>query len=40
MENEKEKEKKNKKDEHRCKIIDKIIINPKDYKGKIVSENL
>lgn len=39
MENEKEKEK-NKKDEHRYKIIDKIIINPKDYKGKIVSENL
>lgn len=38
MENEKEKEK-NKKDEHRYKIIDKIIVNPKDYKDKIVSEN-
>lgn len=36
MENEKEK---NKKYEHRYKIVDKIIVNPKDYKDKIVSEN-
>lgn len=39
MENEKEKKEKNKKDEHRYKIIDKIIVNPKDYKDKIVSES-
>lgn len=36
MENEKEK---NKKYEHRYKIVDKIIVNPKDYKDKIVSES-